>query len=119
VDADHDFNRAEAECAIGKRVLVGITVLSHDDDEVVERHSFAGLVKSVEPSRGIELLLDDDTSYWLPPDTDSLREAPPGEYYLRDTGQTVVNPDYLATWTITQAAADSPRPPADGFTAPS
>jgi hypothetical protein len=117
-DGEFIFNRARAEFAIGKRVLVGITVLSHDEQDVVERHSFAGTVALVDPDRGIELRLDDGSSYWLPPDTDALREAPPGEYRLHATGQTVVDPDYVATWTITQAAPGQSDLSPDGFTPP-
>jgi SMI1-KNR4 cell-wall len=116
-EGDYLFNERRARFALGKRVLVGITVLSPDEDEVVERHSFAGTVAHVEPG-GIELKLDDQTSYWLPPDATALREAAPGEYSLRDTGQTIVDPDYVATWTITHSGFDSFRLPAEGFVAP-
>jgi len=117
-DGDARFNESRARFAIGKRVLIGITVLTPDEEAVIERHAFAGTVASVEPARGIELTLDDRSSYWLPPDTNSLREAAPGEYRLRGTGQTIVDPDYTATWTITHSGAEAFQLPSAGFAPP-
>jgi hypothetical protein len=95
------LNEQRARFMVDKRVLVGITVLSKDGD-LVEQHQFAGTIASVDPDHGIQLTLDDGGAYWLPPDTRALEEARPGEYRLRSNGQTVVNPDYLCTWTINQ-----------------
>lgn len=117
-DGEALFNEQRARFAIGKRVLVGVTVLSPDEQDVLERHAFVGTVTGVHLGRGIELRLDDATSYWLPPDASVLHEAPPGEYALRATGQTVVDPDYTATWTITHSGLDSFRFPAHGFAPP-
>ena len=117
-EGDAEFNVARAEFAVGKRVLVGITELSHDGREVLEKHAFAGVVSRVVGSRGIELALDDGTSYWLPPDVTSLREAAPAEYRLHATGQTVVNPDYLATWTITAAEGEAGCLSGEGYAPP-
>lgn len=36
----------------------------------------------------------------LPPDLSSTEKAAPGEYTLRATGEVVVDPDYLATWSL-------------------
>jgi hypothetical protein len=47
--------------------------------------------------------------YWLPPDGRAFEEAPPGEYRLRSTGEVVIDPDYLATWTITHGDGQTPR----------
>ena len=117
-DGSAAFNERRARFAIGKRVLVGVTVLSEDEAEVLERRAFAATLTTVEPGRGIELRLDDGTSYWLPPDAHALQEAPPGEYQLHGTGQTVVDPDYLTTWTITHSGFESFQPPRDGFAPP-
>jgi hypothetical protein len=114
-DGEALFNEQRARFAIGKRVLVGITELSPDEEDVVARHAFAGTVRSVERERGIELLLDDRSSFWLPPDASSLREAPPGEYALRASGQTVVDPDYTVTWTITHREPGAPGLSAEGY----
>ena len=36
----------------------------------------------------------------LPPDITAIEVAAKGEYYLKSTGEIVVNPDYVAIWTI-------------------
>jgi hypothetical protein len=95
------LNEERAEFAIGKRVLVGITVLT-PGGELIEQRQFVGQVASVDPAKGIELNLANRTSYWLPPDARLLEEAAPGEYRLRSTGEIVTDPDYISTWTITQ-----------------
>jgi len=38
----------------------------------------------------------------LPPDVTSLQPAKPGTYKLRSSGEVVVNPDYVCTWTINE-----------------
>ena len=107
------LNEQRAQFAVGKRALVGITVVSHDG-EPVEQHQFVGTIADTDPDDGIRLLLDDGTDYWLPPDSRSLEEARPGEYRLRSNGQTVVDPDYVCTWTLTQP--DHPYSvPDDGY----
>jgi hypothetical protein len=39
--------------------------------------------------------------FTLPPDLSAIKIAGEGEYKLRSTEEIVVNPDLLATWTIT------------------
>ena len=95
------LNEQRARFAVGKRALVGITVLS-SDEELLERHQFVGTIADADPDHGIRLLLDDGSDYWLPPDSRCLEEARPGEYRLHSNGQTVVDPDYVCTWTITR-----------------
>jgi len=54
---------------------------------------------------GIRIRLQDsDKRFDLPPDPRGIRVAKPGTYRLRSTGQEVVDPDYLATWTIVKPA---------------
>ena len=108
------LNEERARFALGKRVLVGLTVLSSAGD-LVEQRQFAGSLISVDSAHGLELELDDDSRRWLPPDVRSLEEAPPGEYRLRSTGEVEQDPDYLFTWTI--AREEAPRP-ASGRSSP-
>ena len=119
LDADGEplGNVERARFAVGKTVLVGITVLSADGDPI-ERRSFAGTVEGFEVSHGIELRLTDGTAYRLPPDPRALREAPPGEYRLRAGGNPVVDPDYLATWSVQQGAESRSAPGPRGFEPP-
>ncbi|MDQ4131110.1 MAG: hypothetical protein M3133_09000 [Actinomycetota bacterium] len=107
---DAQLNEDRARFAMGKRVLVGLTILSADG-ELLEQREFAGRLVTVEPPRGLELELDDGTSYWLPPDVRPLEEAAPGDYRLRSTGAIERDPDYLCTWTVTRH--DHSQPPSE------
>ncbi len=52
----------------------------------------------------ISLALLEGRAWSMPPDLRALSAAGPGKYRLRDTSETVSNPDLLATWTITEPA---------------
>jgi len=91
------------EDLIGKRVLVGLTFVSADD-EVLEQEQFVGTVVSADAEDGVELQLDDGSRRTLPPDLDAFEEAAPGDYRLRSTGEVVTDPDFLSTWTLRHGA---------------
>jgi hypothetical protein len=95
------LNEERVRFAIGKRVLIGVTVRA-PGGELVEQRQLVGMLAGVHPENGIEFILDDGTAYCLPPDSRSLEEARPGEYQLRSTGQVVVDPDYVTSWTVNQ-----------------
>ena len=95
---DDDF----AATLVGKLVLVGLTYAAKDDT-VLRREQFSGLVVSADRSRGILLELEGaraGETYALPPQTSVLMAARRGEYRLSATGEVVVDPDYLVTWTV-------------------
>ena len=83
---------------IGKVLLVGITYYTHDN-EFIEQKQLYGLVTEANETR-IHIQQKDGTTFTLPPDLRSTKRARPGEYTLRSTGETVVDPDFLATWNI-------------------
>lgn len=82
---------------VGSTLLVGITYVSADGEVegIMELH---GVVTSVDPLVTIERL--DDEDFTLPPEPDAYEVAEPGEYRLRTTGEVVVDPGYLTTWTV-------------------
>jgi hypothetical protein len=81
----------------GSRVLLGITVKRHD--EVVDLRQLVGRVREVDAVRGICIALDGGGEYWLPPAPEGLEPAEAGTYNLHN-GDTVVDPDYVSTWTV-------------------
>jgi hypothetical protein len=83
---------------IGKTIIIGITRLD-SNDELIEQIQMHGVITSATP-KGILFRLSTGEDYKLPPDYASIREAPPGEYRFRQTGEVVVNPNYMTTWTI-------------------
>ena len=84
---------------IGKTVLIGVTYLDHNE-ELIEQKQWAGTISTFSQKEGIKIKLkDSDEPCCLPPDDRGIRNAPPGIYRLRSTGEEIENPDYLATWT--------------------
>lgn len=82
---------------VGATLLVRITYLL-TDETVSHVAEFAGVVSSVDPLVTIEQ--GDNESFTLPPDPDAYEAAAPGEYRLRSTGETVLNPDFISMWTV-------------------
>lgn len=97
---DVNMDQELAASYIGKHLLVGITYLDHDGN-FIEQKQFHGNVVRINEHEGIVLQLhDSDQEYKLPPDLNSLQVAPKGAYRLRSTGEIVVDPDLLTSWTI-------------------
>jgi hypothetical protein len=97
---------AEAAMFIGKHALVGLTFVNADGTlrKQVQVH---GRITAVDESVITMRLHGSDEEFTLPPDLESFEPAEPGEYRLRTTGEVVVNPDLLASWTITAPAEDA------------
>ena len=87
---------------VGFHLLVGLIVLDRRG-EVRRQEQGHGVVTEVSPVSGIHLTfarLRAGELRTLPPATHLLQPADPGRYALRGTGEVVVDPDYLATWTL-------------------
>jgi hypothetical protein len=82
---------------IGKHLLVGITYLDHND-VLVEQVQLHGTITEI-TKQGITLLQSNGETFSLPPDPESLKPAPAGNYRLRSTGEIVKDPDLLSNWT--------------------
>ena len=82
---------------IGKTLLVGITYLDSDGraDRQIE---FAGIVVAVEPLVTIER--GTEKTFTLPAAPEAFAVGTPGTYRLRSTGEVVVNPDFVTSWTV-------------------
>src|SRR5262249_35634473 len=111
--AEHDDGRPpwDEDAAldmIGAMVLVGMTRVSHEG-RLIRREQFYGRVVSANEQDGICLKLEgqrDGEYYWMPPTTEPYERARPGTYELATTGETVKDPDYLSTWTLTEPPED-------------
>jgi hypothetical protein len=96
------LDESKASKYIGKTVLIGLTYLDHNE-KLIEQRQCVGTILTFSNEQGIRISLrDSGESFDLPPDPRGIRVAKPGTYRLRSTGQEVVNPDFLATWTITK-----------------
>ncbi len=98
------FRDDEAARTIGKLVLVGVTYVD-EAGELLEQVQFHGVVECAERDRGFAIRRADTGQLeWLPPDPQAFRPAEPGEYRLRSSGEVVVDPDFLSTWTVERDA---------------
>jgi hypothetical protein len=84
---------------IGKHVLVGMTYVD-GDGTLIEQRQKHGVVVSADDEAVYIRLAGSGEEFWLPPDLASFQEAEEGEYRLRETGEVVVDPDFVASWTI-------------------
>jgi hypothetical protein len=82
---------------VGRVLLVGVSYLD-EVGEVRDQIQFAGVVLAVDPLVTIERSGKDP--FTLPPVPDAYDIADPGEYRLRSTGEVVVDPDFVTTWTV-------------------
>ena len=95
-----DWDQDAAEAMIGAVVLIGITHRLPDGEMQEQMH---GVIHDMDETNGFGIILSgarEGESYRLPPDLGSFQPAPPGEYRLRSTGETVVDPDYTSQWTV-------------------
>lgn len=98
-DSNPAWDDERARGLVGRHILIGITSLTADD-EIIEQRQMHGDIEQIDEKRGIGVRLADGEMYWLPPDLAAITSAPPGEYRLRATGEVVVNPDLMTTWTV-------------------
>lgn len=98
-----EFDQALADTYVGKYILVGVTYLDHQG-KLLEQVQMHGTVESASPD-GISIALGGaraGESWVMPPVLDSIRSAGPGVYNLLSTGESVEDPDLLATWEVTK-----------------
>ena len=90
---------------LGKTVLIGITFLDVQG-QLIEQFQTFGRIVSVDQRKGIVIERSDGTGrFGIPPGVQYLHAAQPGEYRLNSSGEIVVNPDFISTWTVERSNA--------------
>jgi len=85
------------EPCLGKRILVDIWEYDRALS-VRARRNYAGVIVAVVGGT-LRIRRDDNGAVEaLRASGDDLQPAPPGEYWLRSTGEAVAQPDYVAAW---------------------
>lgn len=84
---------------IGKHLLAGLTYVDHTDT-VTHQVQLHGTITRITDEGIFVEQANGEGEFSLPPDVESLKPAKPGECRLRSTGEVVVNPDYVSSWTI-------------------
>jgi hypothetical protein len=95
------------ESLIGKHVLIGITYLD-PDGHILEQTQLHGDIVGITDEVITVKLAGSGEEFTLPPDVEAFQKAPEGMYRLRSSGEQIVNPDLLTSWTVTK-----PSPEAD------
>ena len=93
--SDEDF----AAELIGTQLIVGITHVDHGGN-VVSQEQFHGEVIRASIAEGVVLVDSAGKEHWVPLDREAFSLADPGTYTLRSTGEVVVDPEWLSTWTV-------------------
>jgi hypothetical protein len=100
-----EWDQEEADWLLDKYVIVGITYLKPNTENVESQIQYHGRITKIDRECGFEIRCEGTRKgevRTLPPDLRAFQPARPGEYRLRSTGEVVKDPDALATWTINQ-----------------
>lgn len=103
-----DWDEDLAQKLIGSIVLVGITYMDPEGQPESQAQYF-GMVTSADRDQGIAIECHGHFAgeiCVLPPQTEAFAKAEPGTYRLRSTGEEVVDPDFLTSWTMQRPAKD-------------
>lgn len=92
----------------GKYVIVGLRYvgLNGAPDRLEQKH---GVIAKADRREGIAIELQGSERgefHWMPPQTSILQRAKPGTYRLKESGDVIEDPDYLATWVVTPPGGD-------------
>lgn len=90
----------------GKVFLIGLTFIDQDEN-LIEQYQTSGTVDELTDEGFLQFNRNDGSTFHLPYDKRAIKEAAEGEYRERATGNIIVNPDYITTWTITAKSADN------------
>jgi len=104
------FDEKLAASYVGKYILVGLTYLDHEGNEI-QRQQLHGVIESA-TTIGIRISLRgvyEGESWNMPPDLSSISPAKPGKYTLHMTKEEIENPDLLSTWAIHKPAPKDKR----------
>lgn len=84
----------------GRLLLIGVTEWREEGPRHFQTY---GRVVDVDPARGVSidcLGAHMGRTFTVPPDRRAFQPASPGSYRLRSTGETVLDPDFLATFDL-------------------
>ncbi|WP_285596070.1 hypothetical protein [Kineosporia sp. NBRC 101731] len=90
---------------VGHRLLVGITFLD-ESGNVTNARQFCGRVLEVADGVVTVEHPGEPEPAVLPADIGAYRKASTGRYTLRDTGEIIVDPDFISTWQVAAVEGD-------------
>lgn len=102
---DYKSDEKRVKSLLNKHIIIGLTYLD-ENEEIIERIQLHGIIIQVNKNEGVLVKLNNsDEEYNLPPDLSAIHEAPPGEYHFKTTGEVIINPDLMTTWTIHKSSS--------------
>ena len=99
------MNEISARGYLGKRVLIGMTYLDHDET-LIAQEQFHGVIVRIDDYGIVVKLHKSNEEFNLPPDLSALKKASKGEYRLYSTNEVVLDPDFLVRWTVIKPAPE-------------
>ncbi len=84
---------------IGKSIIIGITFLD-DNHERAGKYQTHGVIKEITPDGLIRIAREDMEIFQIPFGKNAIQKAAKGEYIEKETGMTIVDPDYLSVWEV-------------------
>ena len=82
----------------GKILLIGLTYYG-EDGNITEQVQYWGTVVKADKEI-ITIRRANGELFSIPPDLSAIEPADKGEYRLNSTGEIVVDPDYVSSWSI-------------------
>ncbi|HYY99758.1 MAG TPA: hypothetical protein VE642_14260 [Pyrinomonadaceae bacterium] len=105
--AEVDISEITFDDLVGKVILIGVTYTDARDN-IRCRKQWWGTVEKASTSEGIRVRLSNSSETpAFPPDLRAVRRAAPGEYRLKESGEVVTDPDFLATWICVEPDAET------------
>ena len=96
----------EVGSLIGKILLIGITLLD-DEESLLEQIQVYGPIEKIDANGIVIRRNQSGSKFSIPADFEHVSKADPGEYRLRSTGEIVIDPDFLSSWTVRSANKES------------
>lgn len=85
---------------LNKYVIVGLTYVD-ENEKVLDTIQLHGRIVRINLTEGVVVRREDKyEEYMFPPDLSAFEPAKAGEYRLAKTGEVILDPDFMSTWTI-------------------
>lgn len=84
---------------LGRTILVGLTYLN-EQGAVDRQVQYFGRIESIRSDEWMNIERDGVSVVKVPCDPKAMQIAAKGTYRLRSTGEEIVDPEILSTWTI-------------------
>ena len=83
----------------GKVFLIGLTFIDQDGN-VIEQYQTSGTIDELTDKGFLKFNRSNGSIFQLTYEKRAIKKAAEGEYREKSTGNIIINPDYITTWTI-------------------